>query len=644
MSNTDIQKDSLVQMLAQIEKNIEEENGRIKRNRMPARYFMFFFLIGGEEESKILLERKVKELLSNPDACAFLQISEKADIDYGQMIEETLKNAANNHVEVDDLNYVFLCPIVFSGNSLGAGVNTILRDIDSFIDKVGIMSVWQPVIIINKSAAEYKKIYFAVNEMTDFISQMSDEKVNRCCLLSNLDENGFAIPSENIMQMVAMTVVLQNVATNDDDVCRTVKSRVGRSNNVGGDDSALFFTVKNVAVTNPKRSLVLQRISSAIDYFSTMSDKDNVLSKIRYSFISDIMSEYVSKLPHHGNRITLFPLFGIMEDRELHAKLEKMIREKYYEPIYGDKVRREQTEKAKLMFLQSFFAANGSLLTLKDHITNKTLEQEINSHQNSCGIGKEIEIPYLDNKKLACFKNSEYERAAATCATFINTCGGKLLETVGKQISDPDMIRNIEDTQDSIEKVKECIERRLRQLKNIETVLVVGQTEQYTRFDDVQYSWVKSMLEGNTDEYSELSRKFNGLIYLLLTNRDVECGKILEDCYDAIKSSIESNDAFMEAVDKECRTNEIRGDEFVAVIKRSGRYPLRFHGAQLQEAICIIGDSRNALCRKLSEKLDGTMYDFKNFDRVGVLHISGVFSPENIMEWQQIKAAAEGER
>lgn len=639
----DVQIDTLKQKLLQIEKNIEDENGRAKLNRMPARYFMFFFLIGGEEESQSILERKVKALLRNPDACQFMNITSPGeDAGYGAEAEKILRTAADNRVDVQDLNTIFLCPVIFANNKIGDRIIPILKDIDSYMNQSGHESIWQPTVIINKNVSEYKNIYLTISQIKQFITGMPEGKVNRCCLLSNLDENGFVVPKENIMQTVAMTVVLQNVITDNAGDSQTIRTKVSRSS-TAEDGQHLFFTARNAAVTNPTRSLLLQRMCSAIDYFSQKNDANNAMARIDYSFVAQIMDQYMTNLPQHGGAITLFPLYSVMSDSYLHAKLEKIIKEKYYEPLYGDQIRNSQIAKAKAMLLERYFAADGSLSELRTLINDKKLEVEFMQHKQACYSNKRIVYPDTSNKKLFEFKTGEYEMARDYCEKLIRNSGWELLAAVEKQLSQPDMIKAIDASQELLELVKSCIQTRLRQLKDVETVLVVEQNESRTGFDDVQNKWFADAVLNNPKEYEAFNKKFDFIIYSLLQNNIDNCGEILQICYDAIKHSAFSNEAYLGKISDECMINEERAQEFIAVVEKSWCYTLRFlNQDETKDATCIIGDSKNCFCGKLRDKFSGSLFDFKNFDRIDVLHISGAFSPENILEWKQIESVGGG--
>ncbi len=634
--------DLLKQKLQQIEKNMEEDNGRAKLNRMPARYFMFFFVFGKDEEEKRILERKVKALLCNPDACEILYIRRDPEISYGKQAEDVLKNAADKHIDVTDLNTVFLCPVIFAGNEVGAEVLPILKEIDAYMNRSGHEAVWQPTVIIEKNVSEYKNIYFAVSEIKRFITEMPEGRVNRCLLLSNLDENGFVVPQENLMQTVAMTVMLQNVVSKNSGDSQNIRSRVNCSS-TKEDGKDLFFTARNAAVTNPIRSLLLQRMASAITFFSKKHPDNSAMARIDYTNVFRIMSRYLSKLPQCGGRITLFPLYSVMADASLHRRLEQVIREKYVEPLCGDGVRKNQLDEAKAWFLRDYFLQNGSLAGLKEVLANNLLEHDFLQHKMDCYDVVPLDAPVPDRKKLGAFIGGEYESAHRYCEELIRGCGWKLLEDTAKQLTQPEMLHRIDSIEETMEFMKDCIHTRLRQLKDVETVLVVEQTEQRTEFDDVQSSWLENAVLNNPTEYAASIRRFDEIVYNLLLGNTADYGAMLEVCYEAIRKSAYSNNEYLNRVSEECMVNEERAGEFAETVEKNWCYTLRFLTSdETKDATCIIGDSRNAFCKILREKFKGTLFDFNGFDRIDVLHISGAFSPENLLEWKQIEEVGKG--
>ena len=191
--------------------------------------------------------------------------------------------------------------------------------------------------------------------------------------------------------------------------------------------------------------------------------------------------------------------------------------------------------------------------------------------------------------------------------------------------------------------MKDCIHTRLRQLKDVETVLVVEQTEQRTEFDDVQSSWLENAVLNNPTEYAASIRRFDEIVYNLLLGNTADYGAMLEVCYEAIRKSAYSNNEYLNRVSEECMVNEERAGEFAETVEKNWCYTLRFLTSdETKDATCIIGDSRNAFCKILREKFKGTLFDFNGFDRIDVLHISGAFSPENLLEWKQIEEVGKG--
>lgn len=171
-------------------------------------------------------------------------------------------------------------------------------------------------------------------------------------------------------------------------------------------------------------------------------------------------------------------------------------------------------------------------------------------------------------------------------------------------------------------------------MEYVETVLV----------GDVQSRWFEDAFRNNPKEYSGFIKQFDAVIYgMLKNNTEDSCNELLRVCYDAVRHTAYSDNDYLKRVGEECMANEKKADDFAAVVKKSWHYTLRFlNFDRTKDATCVIGDSSNRFCESLCDKFGGNLFDFNDFDRIDVLHISGAFSPENILEWKKIESAGKG--
>jgi|GEM_PF-1415093 len=639
---TDTQVAAFEQKLALIEKDIEEENERANTNRMKARFFMFFLLFGADSETRFVLERKVRDLLRNPDACEFLEISTEGAVeDYGKQVEDAILHASHRHVDVQNLNTFYVCPVLFSKDQNADNLSTVLLRIDEYIQHSGRMPIWQPFVVINRSVSQYANIYSAISTVCEFVRDGREGSINRCCLLSDQDGNGFTVPQENIMQTIAMTVVLQNVESQNAGAAHSIHARVQiPTTSKGAED--IFFTARNAAVTNPIRSLTLQRMQSAIDYFSGKTDEmsEKTLGRIQYSFVGEIMRPYYNKLPLLDGCISFFPLYSVggRNSQELQRLLNETIRKLYFEPLQGDIAKEEQLRKAKEEFLRRYFMESGSLSGLYDLVSSQRLEMLFLQYaQNAVGVIP-IEAPLPNKKKLQMFNEGVYKQAHDYCEQkVVRQAGLELLKKLGEYLSSADMLSAISNAQEHLKQMKDCISDRLRKLQDVETVLVLDQTVQRTEYDQVQSRWIADRAGENPAVYQKYNKRFDGMIYELVRHAPEDSSELLSVCYDAVKGSGYSNIEYLKHVSDDCAANDDRAQEFANIVEKSWCYTLRFlKHEESKDVTCVIGDPTNCFCEVLCERFNGTLFEFKGFDRIDVLHISDPFAPANVWEWEQI--------
>lgn len=624
--------------IAQIEKEIEEENSRSNINRIKARHFMFFILLGADEETRATLEQKVRDLLRNPDACEFIEITDVESSDsYNELVQQAIDRASSKLVDVQDLNHFFLCPVLFSNNTSKVDTVSTLRSINQYVLDLGKDPIWQPFVVINISVEQYENIYNAFSDMKDFIrsgTAGNHEIINRCCVLSDKDGNGFQVTLENIMQTIAMTVVLQNVASeksvSDQAVANTVTIA---SNSIENND--LFFTARNAAITHPIRSITMQRMRSAIDYFSGKTDEssNDALAHINYSFINKIIKPVFDKLPTINQKITYFPLYSVIQGPDFEKRIASVAYKFYEEPLRGEEAISKQLDQAKEAFLGNFFAANGSLSYLKQLIQDGTLAKNFMDNAKNSLFSPDSNEQLPDKPKLSEFNSGVYLNVRNRCKAMIDGAGTKLLTDLSTSLCDESTIAAIDKIEETFTCAKDVVDERIRKLSALETVLVLDRGH-----DNSRDKWIVDAAAKNPKEYSEFNKEFDSLIYKMIQQKEIaDIGLMLDVCYKAAKNK-DSNIEYLNKLSYECQVNEDRAVEFASAVEKNWCYTLRFmKHDEHTDITCIIGDPENRFCHVLKNRFDATLYEFKGFDRIDVLHISAPFAPENIREWSKIE-------
>ncbi|MBE6679647.1 MAG: hypothetical protein E7598_03900 [Ruminococcaceae bacterium] len=623
--------------LIRFEKEIEEANERQNTTRMKARNFMFFLILGADEKIKKVLERKVRDLLCNPDACEFWEIDDSSDnVSYGEQFEEVLSAASNKHVDVVDLNNIFLCPVVFVKDRAVKNLVPILDSIGKHARSLGRNAIWQPFTVIHRSVSQYKNIYQSLEQMKNFLSNKEYGATNRCCLLGDQDANGFAVPLENIMQTIAMTVVLQNV---DKKTADADKPLLNSASMQIADN--LFFTARNAAVTNPIRSLIFQRMCSAIDFFSGKTDEDSRMaaSKINYSFLAPYLSAHFEKLPKIDGKITFFPLYAVMDGPDFKKRLEDVISQFYTKPLTGGEKKGELLWNAKSGFLKEYFKGNGSLSYLREVVEGKELSSIL--RQRSSFQGFEIEPPLPKKSNISAFTSGMYANARRYCNDEVEKGSIRALDDLAEYIASKQTLQAIAEAEDMLKNAKECMQHRIRALRDAETIFVldslIATGDTTADFEKEQNKWFSD--KGSSGHYGKWNDRFDAMLCdILLGKAPEDRSAMLDVCYDVVKGDIGSNTDYLIELNRECNRDSNRANEFAAIVEKSWCYTLRFvKRSEGNDATCIIGDSDYAFCRTLSEKFHATVFEVPNFDRIDVLHISAPFSLENLMEWEQIE-------
>lgn len=636
---SDSQRKLLEKRLAQIEKEIFDDNNKETANRMPAKFFMLFLLIGGSTELADLLQRKVQGLLSNPKACAFLNPNDNTDKTLGQQVDQVLQEAAKSYVDVKNLNTVLLCPILFAETYEKSSLEMTLGSVREYLSLTGKAPIWQPYLVLNGNLEYYSQTYNGVIDMETFVTGLPEGTVNRCCILSNQDENGFAVPVENILETIAVCSVLQNTKPENPDVAQVINRKVCADAN-DKNNRELFFTARSASVSNPVRSVTYQRMISAINFFSgdTDAESDDAMKRMNFHFIVELLEPYIGKLPHLDGQLSFFPLYGVMTGGSLHERLNQQINKYYREPLYGTAARESLSPAVRRRFFTMFFRNNGSLKELDDLIRTGTLENRMKQHVHECYGNHPMEIEPANKRDIQPFLIGEYKAARDCCEQLIKDAGNHFLSELISDLSDKKTLNAIDEVRQSLEAVRQCMMDRQRQLRDIEIVLGVGKTELYATFDAVQDNWFEYIARSD-ERMGQLNRRFDGMVCEMLLTSVEDFSEILRVCYDAVKDRIDTNAAYLQKLSDECAADPSKAAEFATAIEHSWCYTIRFIQRHAEEDVtCLIGDKENSFCQELQRRFNATHFEFHGFDKLGVLHVSAPFKAADLFAWNQIEA------
>ena len=639
-------REEIEKKIVEIEEKIEIEEGHSNPNRMPARNFIIFAIAGGNGNTMSILKHKVHNLLRNPDACEFLSIDgqnlDAESVNFASEIESIILSASQEHVEVSDLFSIFICPVIFAENAELLALQKFVAEVTSYMKRSGRTPIWQPFLLIKRVTTEYSKTIKYVRFIEDFLSGEGKEISNRCCLLSDQDANGFGIGEEDLLQTVATTVILQDVIAEDSRSLEAVLARTRAASN-SSEQGKMFFTSRNSSISNPRRIITLQRMESALDFFSGKTDQETngAIRRMNFKFLNEIVRPYLSKLPHHANAISFFPIYATMNGDDFHNRLESTIKKYYSDPINCETALANQLDIATGRFLEEYFNNNGSLPNLRELIKSGVIGSEIENHSMDCYCDIPFEQVQVTSGKTQQFSAGEYGLARVYCEKQIRETSHKLMQRLIHYLESSNLLKRIADTQECLDDIETVINYRLRRLREVESVLVVNQNSRSSDLCDVQRDWFEQQAMNDYKKYGDYNKKFDNIVFRLLKGDTDDYCTLLSICYDAVKND-DDNMRFLQKVNEECARDESRASEFIHTIKRNWGYTLRFASYdESQDVICVVGDPMNSLSRSLEERFHATRISFPGFDRIDVLRISAPFSPENIWEWEQINAMSE---
>ena len=242
----------------------------VEQNHLVTDAFMIYLIVGGAGEDSeaetgsselLFIEQKVKKLVQDPRTCAAIDMppyEPVVDADYaGQVsrtIEAILLRAADDHVQVGTLNRIRICPVVVAASPQSCHIQAIVRGVADYAAITRKKLVWQPFLLVENQLSALSNTRASILGMRDFVVNEID--CARCCVLSDLDSNGFSVDREANLNTVVMTSILQVVA-ND-----------GNSSIKQSLQHVLFpdiqercewcYTAKNVTVSLPICSLTLR--------------------------------------------------------------------------------------------------------------------------------------------------------------------------------------------------------------------------------------------------------------------------------------------------------------------------------------------------------------------------------------------------
>lgn len=640
--------------LQKIEDMVEAGSEEGRRNRIGVRYFLLYLLVGGNETDGRILTRKVKNLLSDPRSCAVVSlnsadgpVSEDSVI---QSIDKILLQAGKNYVEVNDLNKVIVCPVIFSASPEVKKAPSLIATVGRRIQDKGKSVIWQPFLLICDDVELYGNIYAGLRYMQGFIAEKKNdpsEGINRCCLLSDKDDKGFYVEQESLLQTVALISVMHNSTLKNPDELGAIAHKVSLNDN-DKEKENYFYTARAAAIVNPKVSYTLQRIDVAFRFFSGSIDEtaSGAIRDIEYKTICQILEPYLKKLPVRNGKVTMYPIYGVMCDPvKGRQTMERLIEEKYKAPFETKEARRALNLRALSWFFSKYLEKNGSLQKLKELIENGTLSNELEEARKGQGgagnIVLETGFDDIDwkNEKLAEIAGP-YRHTVNDVQKYLCSKPEKLLTGLPQNVSY--VMPRVNAILESFHDVEETVKNHQRVVQKSSIVIPVGQTSLRSSFSETEEGWIKE--QSMHPEFKQLNHKFDETVKNILFGvSGAGIKDLLFICYDAVKEQTFGDRDYIRRLSEEAGANHTIVEKNKEEIDDNTRFTIRFFGRSAQnDVLCIVGAPENEFYKVLKESYKGIGFDQDNFDRIDLLRISAPFDLKVVDAWERIEKKGEG--
>ena len=646
-------RQQIQEKVAQIEASAVERSSSRAMRQISTDYYMFFFLIGFDDKTREMLNGNIQSMLRNRDVYGYAAIQGEQDLGkIGPWMTEKLTQAARSHADVGDLNTVYLAPIQAVGSGSTELFEKTTQAISDCVRYLHKEAYWQPFLMLRHGPNSAKENARTIVAMEKWIQASRAGIMNRCCLLSQRDNAGFEIPIENLMHTIAMTAIMQiavqrELSNEVADAKSSIRQRVAR-NLQGEDRDALFFTSRCVTVENPVRTLTLQRIRSAFDFFCGETDETskNALQEMQYNFLGGVVRRNTEKLPQVNGRVSLIPIYSVMDGPQLEDRLWDFAAKTYKDPLFSETARNTLLRYGIPAFLDEYFGNNGALRELVKIDPNYVkLPGNVYS--------PELEDWYPSPKVASKFPHPAYDKVFQYCGKLVREYGAtafyELVRAIaGKSDSDEYSVKKgAEKLLADLEEIREILQERIRQLSSIETILLTGKTDVRKDARELSNAWLKDYSVSHSSQIREQNRQFDGALMRSLTKQVVDLPEdfwqrenqnellsLLEACEIAISGAADNNATYLQELAQACYNKDLLA-EFFLEIRRGWSYSIQFlGGGELHgDTAILLADMSNPFCQQLKDNFKAQSASVRGYDRIDILHLSAPFTPDKLHGW-----------
>jgi len=330
--------------LTSILKDIEDVRTFTDESYLCTSYFVIFLLFGCKEEQRGLLTTKANMLIADRQAFVMIDIDDNADAaDVISMIEESIERVSDEHIEVDDLNELHLCPVIISENADSSVYIEIVEAINSYIKQREIHPMWKSFLILDTLSSNAAKW---LDTITRSIRSLGDMHSCRCCVMTRKDEKGFGVAEERLLTTVLFVAFLHVVKKTHEEIGRYIGFQLN-------NPDELFYTAQTVFVENPVITRIFNRMSGLLERLSKHKAETQ---NIDMGFVQDILKSAYEKMPQGWDYVSLLPIYSVMPSEDLgdfRRRLKNFAVKHYLSFAQDDKEKKATFEQIAKGFLSS---------------------------------------------------------------------------------------------------------------------------------------------------------------------------------------------------------------------------------------------------------------------------------------------------
>jgi|GEM_PF-6620301 len=625
----------VITYLNDMTQNVEDRILEVRKNHIKIEQYIVFVLIGTEQnESKPSMENKyirykAKLLLSDPHTCDVIDLPAfdiNAEVDYSiivsSLIEKTVKKAADDHVNVLDLNTIYVCPVVIGSNTQGQYTGQILTGIKQYSQKSHKNIRWQPFVLIQNSTNKVEENQNTISALHEFF--LSEETCTKCCVLSDVDENGFTVEYENNLGVIVLAAILQVVGNKGArNSCTTYQQMLVKK------DDNWCFTAKNATISLPIRSITLRRVLSVFNAFFLKQTNLNTWERMEIS-LNDFLEPYYNRLVNDNGSISTYPLYAAPV--EYPEQILKYITKKYYhDQMLG--VADEEGIQNQLYnyILDEFFNQNGSL---RD-IVNITDDSRKSLREKS----KFLTYPVTSKPDISAKNQRKFElhqKYEDNLKRWLSLFGQKLLEkVVASERFRYDLPKKASLLIFRINDILQNVKNQIKKYESSEIVTVVQSTPIDSDLEAYTDHWFENTSNRNSQTVAHANMKFNKAIMKMLTGVEDDVNddlKLLEICFNYVKDNQESFSKYMMQVSETCNVDQSRADEIAQKSDLCLTYPIRIMKSKKDNHTdtIIIGNSGNSLPSILANRLNAKILNIEDTSIIEIFRTSTPFSHRDL--------------